>query len=163
MAKGEEKADDNFRHIVRISNTDIDGNKQIADGMRKIKGIGFSFANAVCVSAGIDKHKKLGHITDDEVKRIEDTIKNATSKLPLWLVNRRKDREDIGPKHLVTTDLKFANENDLRLMQRIRSYRGVRHMTNSPVRGQKTRSNFRRNKGKVLGVAKSKQTGTSGK
>ena len=163
MAKNVEKPDDNFRYIVRISNTDLDGNKKVIDSIRKIKGVGFSFANAICAVTQVDKYKKIGHAEDSEVKQIEETIKNAATKFPIWLVNRRKDREKTEPRHLVTTDLAFAHENDLRMMKRIRSYRGMRHMTNSPVRGQKTRSNFRRNKGKVLGVAKSKQSGTSGK
>ena len=158
-----EKSGDEFRYIVRISNTDIDGNKQVGEAMKKVKGVGFSFANAICASTGINKHKKLGHLTDDEVKQIEEAISNAAMRLPAWLLNRRKDSEETKPRHLVTSDLTFANENDLRTMKRIKSYRGIRHMTNSPVRGQRTRSNFRKNKGKVLGVAKTKQTGTSGK
>ena len=157
MAKEKEpKIDENFRYIVRISNADIDGKKQIVDGMRKIKGVSFMLANAVCASTKVQKTKRFGDITDEEIQKLEEGVKNA-SKLPSWLLNRRKDKETEEPRHLVTTDLKFANESDLRLMKKIRSYRGVRHMTGSPVRGQKTRSNFRRNKGKVMGVAKSKQ------
>ena len=145
-----------FRYIVRVSNTDIDGNKKIVDGMRKIKGVSFMVSNALCNSTKVSKNKKFGDITDEEVQKLEEGIKNIT-KLPSWLLNRRKDRETDQPNHLVTTDLKFATETDLRLMKKIKSYRGTRHMTGSPSRGQKTRSNFRRNKGKVMGVAKSKQ------
>ena len=151
------KPDDDFRYIVRISNTDIDGNKKVVDGLRKVKGISFTFANALCTLTNVDKNKKFGNITDEESKKLEEGLKNAAKQLPSWLLNRRKDRDTLTPKHLVTTDLKFATENDLRMMKKIKSYRGIRHMSGSPVRGQKTRSNFRRNKGKVMGVAKSKQ------
>ena len=48
--------------------------------------------------------------------------------------------------------LKMAKENDVKRMKTIRCYKGVRHAFNLPVRGQRTKSNFRRNKGKVMGV-----------
>lgn len=151
-----DKPDEDFNYIVRIANADLDGNKKVVDGLRKIKGIGFTFANAVCASANLDKDKILGKLSTDEVSQIEETIKTAHSKFPNWLLNRRRNIEDNSSVHMVTTDLTFAQENDIRQMQRIRTYRGVRHMANAPVRGQRTRSNFRKNKGKVLGVAKSK-------
>ena len=156
MAEKKAPKDSDFRYIVRVSNTDIDGNKKIIDGMRKIKGVSFMVSNALCTSTKVPKNKKFGDITDEEIQKLEEGIKNI-SELPSWLLNRRKDRETDQPNHLVTTDLKFATETDLRLMKKIKSYRGIRHMTGSPSRGQKTRSNFRRNKGKVMGVAKSKQ------
>ena len=160
-----EKPKDDFKYLVRISNTDLDGNKKIVDSIRKIRGIGFTFANAVCQSAGVKTIKKTGYLSDDEVKKLEETIKTAHSKFPAWLLNRRRNAEDGSSLHMVTVDLKFAQENDIRQMQRIRTYRGVRHMAGAPVRGQRTRSNFRRNKGKVLGVVKSKaiQQATAGK
>ena len=148
--------DANFRHLVRISNTDIDGNKKVIDGIRKIKGIGFSFANAVCKTAGVSKSEKLGKVSDADVKKLQDAINNASSRIPQWMLNRRRNVEDDTSGHLVTTDLSYAQENDIRQMQRIKSYRGIRHMSGAPSRGQHTRSNFRRNKGKVLGVAKAK-------
>jgi len=151
-----EKPKDDFKYLVRISNTDVDGNKKTLDSVRKIKGVGFSMANAICNLAGVDKNVKIGNLKDEDVKKIELALTNASSKLPQWMLNRRRNAEDNSSSHMVTTDLTFAQENDIRQMQRIRSYRGVRHMAGAPVRGQRTRSNFRRNKGKVLGVAKSK-------
>jgi len=151
-----EKPNEDFRYLVRISNTDLDGNKKVVDSIKKIRGVGFAFANAVCSVAGIEKGRKTGNLNDEEVKKIEDVIVNAHSKLPEWILNRRRSIEDNSSKHLVSTDLSFAQENDIRQMQKIRSYRGIRHMAGAPVRGQRTRSNFRKNKGKVLGVVKSK-------
>ncbi len=151
-----EKQDENFRYIVRISNTDLEGKRKVVDSIRKIRGISFSFANALCSLSGIDKNTITGNLSDAEVSRIEDSLKNASLKLPVWMLNRRRDIESNSSAHLVSTDLTFAQENDVRQMQRIRSYKGVRHMAGAPVRGQRTRSNFRKNKGKVLGVTKSK-------
>ena len=155
--------DSNFRHLVRISNTDLDGNKKLIDSIRKIKGISFSFANAICKTSGVPKNEKLGNVSEADVKKLQDAINDASSRVPQWMLNRRRNLEDDTSKHLVTTDLSYAQENDIRQMQRIRSYRGIRHMSGSPSRGQRTRSNFRRNKGKVLGVAKSKTGKTGGK
>ncbi len=75
------------------------------------------------------------------------------------MLNRRKDVETGEDKHIVTTDINFVNDNDIKVMKMIRCYKGIRHSMGLPVRGQKTRSNFRKNKGKVMGVKRSKKTG----
>ena len=147
---------ENFRHIVRISNTDIDGNKKVVDGIRKIKGIGFVFANAICTLSKVNRHEKLGNLGEQEISKLTETITKAGTMLPEWMFNRRRNIETGESAHLITADLTFAHENDIRQMQRIRSYKGIRHMAGAPVRGQRTRSNFRKNKGKVQGVIKAK-------
>jgi small subunit ribosomal protein S13 len=68
------------------------------------------------------------------------------------MLNRRKDMETGEDRHLTTADLKFFNDNDIKMMKKMRSYKGIRHMEGLPVRGQKTKSKFRKNKGKVMGV-----------
>ena len=156
-------AEKEFKHFVRIANTDLDGNKQIAYALRKIKGIGFQFANMICSFSGIEKNKKTGDLTEEDVKKINEIIKDPSKYgAPVWMMNRRKDYEDNSNKHLITSDLDFTKDNDLKRLKKIKSYRGIRHMFGLPVRGQRTKSNFRRNKGKVTGVKKSKQ-GKAGK
>ena len=59
-----------------------------------------------------------------------------------------------------TSDLRFIQDNDIKMMKKIKSYKGIRHMFRLPVRGQCTRSNFRKNKGKGMGV---KRKGKKGK
>ncbi len=72
---------------------------------------------------------------------------------PVWMLNRRKDLELGEDRHLITSDLTFTQDNDIKMLKKIRSYKGVRHILGQPVRGQRTKSNFRKNKGKVhLGV-----------
>ncbi len=157
------KEKESFRYIVRIMNTDLDGKRKILDSIRKIKGIGFSFAHAVCTKAAIDWNKRIGDTSDEEIKRVEEVISKAASTFPHWMLNRRRNPDDATPKHLVTTDLTFSQENDIRQLKKMRCYRGVRHMAGAPVRGQRTRSNFRKNKGKVLGVVKAKPTAAKAK
>lgn len=142
-----------LKYFIRIANNDLDGKKSIIQSLTGIKGVGFSFANAVCGISGIDKKKKTGYLSDEEAKKIEEIINNpARHGIPAWLFNRRKDPEDSQDKHLLTSTLAFVRDNDVKLMKKIKSYKGMRHAYGLPVRGQKTRSNFRRNKGKVLGV-----------
>lgn len=157
----QEQTQAQFRHIVRIANTDLDGNRKIGDAIRKIKGVGFSFASAVCQLAKIEGSKKAGNLLPEEVKRIDEAIATASKTVPVWMLNRRKDIEDGTDKHLIGADLTFAQESDIRFMKQIRSYKGVRHTMGAPVRGQRTRSNFRRNKGKVIGVVKKKEGATA--
>ncbi|MBS3131478.1 30S ribosomal protein S13 [Candidatus Woesearchaeota archaeon] len=156
MAEQKQESAENFRYFVRIANTDLDGNKHILLSLGKIKGINIMFANAVCRMAGVDIMKKTGTLSDDEVKRIEEVLKDpAKHRIPAWLFNRRKDPETGESGHLMTSNLIFTHENDIKKMKKIRSYKGQRHASGHPVRGQRTKSNFRKNKGKVsLGVKK---------
>lgn len=150
-------AEKEFKHFVRIVNTDLEGNKQIAYALRKIKGVGFQFANLICSLSGVDKTKKVGYLSEEDIKKLDDVIKNPSkSGVPNWMLNRRRNYEDNTNKHLITSDLDFTKDNDIKRMKKIKSYKGVRHMFGLPVRGQRTKSNFRRNKGKVTGVKKSK-------
>ncbi len=145
-----------IKHLVRIANTDLDGNKLIAFALSKIKGVGVSFANAACRIAGIDVNKKAGMLTDAEVKKVEEVVKDPIKAgLPPWMVNRRFDAETGQNKHLLSGDLQFTIENDIKILKKIKSYKGIRHILGQPVRGQRTRSNFRKNKGKVMGVRRS--------
>ena len=149
-------AEQTVRHLVRIVNTDLDGSKPLCKALTKIKGVGFMFANAACILAQMDKYKKVGLLTDEEIKKISDVLKEpAKFSVPSWLLNRRKDPEDGTDKHLVSANVSFVSENDIKYMKKMRSYKGMRHSLGQPVRGQRTRSNFRKNKGKVsLGVKK---------
>ena len=143
-----------YRYIVRIVNTDLDGSKPISHALNRIKGISFMFSNALCTIANIDKKKLAGQLNETEIKRLNDILLSPSQYgFPHWMLNRRSDFETGTDKHLLAADLRFQVDNDIKLMKKIRSYKGVRHMLGQPVRGQKTKSNFRRNKGSAsLGV-----------
>lgn len=150
-----------FRHLVRISSTDIKGDKPLMFGMRKIKGVSYMLANAVCNVTKMDPTTKVGELTDVQIEKIEDAISNPQKyKIPTWMLNRRKDYQTGEDKHLVMGDLKFQKENDLKRLMKIKSNKGYRHAAGLPVRGQKTRSNFRKKRGKTsLGVQRKKVQG----
>lgn len=144
---------DKFRYLVRIVNTDIKGEKQIGNGLTRIKGVGFMLANAACNVAKIDKSKKTGDLSEDEVNKLNDILRNPLKhQMPVWLLNRRKDLEDHTDKHLLSGDLEYTKDMDIKRMKMIKVYKGMRHAFGLPVRGQRTKSNFRKNKGKVQGV-----------
>ena len=142
-----------FKHIIRIVNTDLDGHKPISHALKKIKGVSSIFANAICLTTNINKTKKSGELSDAEVKKIHDVLKNPEGAgFPSWMLNRRKDYETGVDKHVLTSDMDFIQNNDVRRLMKTKSNRGLRLAAGLPVRGQRTRSNFRRNKGKVQGV-----------
>lgn len=140
------------KSLVRVLSTDIPGEKNLLYGLTRIKGISYSFANAICQSLGFDKKRKVVSLSEDEIKKIEAFIQNPN--IPSFLMSRRRDIETGKDTHPVTTMLNLQHEFDIRRLKSIRSYRGWRHALGLPVRGQRTRSHFRT--GKSLGVQKSK-------
>ena len=138
--------------IVRILSRDIEGAMKIYPGLTKIKGVSWTLSNAVCKILKVDKNRKIGSLTAEEISKISDFIKNP--KLPSHLLNRRSDFETGEDKHLTGGDLELRTDFDIKRLKKIKSYRGYRHMSGLPSRGQRTRSNFRKNKSKGVGIKK---------
>jgi small subunit ribosomal protein S13 len=138
--------------IVRILSSDIEGKTAVYAGLTKIKGVSWSFANAICNSLKLDKRKKIGALTDKEIEKISEFIKNP--KIPLYIYNRRNDFETGEDKHLIGSDLDLSKEFDIKRLKKIKSYRGLRHSVGLPSRGQRTKSHFRTNKKKSVGIKK---------
>jgi len=142
-----------FRHIVRIAATDIDGNLNTLHGLAEIKGVGISFANAICRILGIDPKMKIGFLTDEEISKIEGVLKNPREYgIPPWMLNRRKDYETGEDKHLISADLIYYVKQDIEREKKIKSWRGIRHALGMKVRGQRTRTTGRT--GVTVGVRK---------
>jgi len=138
--------------IVRILSKDIEGKMSVYSGLTKIKGVSWAMANATCKLLGIDKNRKVGSLTEQEISKISEFLKNPS--FPEHMKNRRKDFETGKDKHLVGTDLELQTEFDIKNLKKIKSYKGYRHMSGLPVRGQRTKSNFRRNRKKGTGIKK---------
>ncbi|MEM2972159.1 MAG: 30S ribosomal protein S13 [Candidatus Bathyarchaeia archaeon] len=142
-----------FRHILRIVDADVDGTLKAPYALRKIKGISLNLANAILKKAGINPDVRAGFLTEADVERIEEIIKEPTRfGLPDWLLNRRKDLETGKDMHLISADLVLRTKMDIEQMKEIKSWRGYRHAYGLKVRGQRTRTTGR--KGKALGVKK---------
>ena len=138
--------------IVRILSKDIEGRMKLYPGLTKIIGVSWTLSNAICKVLKMDKDRKIGSLTKEEILKISEFIKNP--KLPSYLHNRRSDFETGEDKHLTGGDLELRKDFDIKRLKKIKSYKGYRHMSGLPLRGQRTRSNFRKNKGKRVGIKK---------
>ncbi len=130
--------------LIRILATDIPGNKSIYSGLTDIKGISWTFSNAICRKLGMNKTKKIEELNEGEIKKIVSFLENPD--VPQFLMNRRKDYETGENKHLIGNKWDLQKEFDIKRMKKIKSYKGVRHTLGQPVRGQRTKSHFRANK-----------------
>ncbi|MCX8193965.1 MAG: 30S ribosomal protein S13 [Candidatus Pacearchaeota archaeon] len=153
ITKTEEKKEKGREEVIRIAATDIPARLSVYAGLTKIKGISWAFSSAICRALNIDKKRKISTLTDNEIEKITSFVKNPSS-LPSWILNRRYDIETGKDRHLITTELDLQREFDIRRMKKIKCYKGIRHALGQPVRGQRTRSHFR--KGRSIGVTRSK-------
>jgi len=142
-----------FRHVVRLGGRDLNGKKKVLAALADIKGIGFSTANAVLNKLNIDADVRLGSLSENDLNRIDDYVRNLQSKVEFpYLLNRRKDPSSGSNIHLIGSDLDFVVKDDIRREKEVMSWRGIRHSLGLKVRGQRTRTTGR--KGLTVGVRK---------
>jgi small subunit ribosomal protein S13 len=133
--------------------TDVAGTLKTVYALTEIKGISLSLSNAVLKKAGVNPDLRVGFLTESDVEKIEEVIKDPTKHgLPTWLLNRRKDVETGKDMHLISADLVLRTKTDIDHAKEIRSWRGYRHAYGLKVRGQHTKTTGRA--GKALGVKK---------
>jgi len=139
--------------MVRIVGNDIPGERKMIVGLTQVRGVGYMFANTILNFLKINPNQRIGYLSPEQIKSIENVIKNpSTSNFPSWFLNRRKDVETGEDKHLITSDIAFTVRNDIEREKTVGSWRGIRHMFGLKVRGQRTRCTGR--KGGAVGVAK---------
>ncbi|NLY48328.1 MAG: 30S ribosomal protein S13 [Clostridiales bacterium] len=122
--------------MARISGVDLPRDKRIEIGLTYIYGIGRSSANRILKEANVDPNTRVRDLTDDEVGRIRDVI----------------DRTQV-----VEGDLRREIALNIKRLQEIGCYRGIRHRKGLPVRGQRTKTNARTRKGPRRTVANKKK------
>ena len=145
-----------FRHIIRVAETDVDGTIKVPFALSKIKGIGTNLAHLIVKKAGINPETRAGFLSDEEIERIENVIANPTKHgIPEWCLNRRKDIETGKNIHLTGAELTFKIKTDIERMKTIKCWRGYRHAYGLKVRGQRTRTTGRI--GKAVGVKKKRR------
>jgi small subunit ribosomal protein S13 len=147
-------AEQKQERIVRILGKDIEGNVKLYPGLTQIKGVSWTLANATCRKLNIPKTKKIGELSEAEINKISEFLKKP--EVPNYILNRRKDLETGEDKHLLGADLELKTEFDIKRLKKIKVYRGLRHAIGLPMRGQRTKSNFRRNRKKGAGIKKKK-------
>jgi len=101
-------------------------------------------------------YKRVGELSEEEVKALEEYISNISRNFPDYVLNRRFDRFTGESHHLIGSDVKFIMERDIEFEKSIDSWRGIRHKLGLKVRGQRTRTTGRKSKVPV-GVRRKKK------
>jgi small subunit ribosomal protein S18e len=155
MSRIQFKTEKDFKFILRIFNSNIDGKQKIPYALRKIKGIGRRFAKVVTIKAGLDPNRRAGELTEEEIEKIVDVVnKPLDYDLPKWILNRKKDVKDGTYTQQVANGWDTKIREDLERMKKMKLHKGLRHYFGLRVRGQHTCSTGRR--GKTIGVSRTK-------
>ncbi len=150
------KEKDDFLYIVRMAGKDLKGERNVVLALADLDGIGNRLASTILRTLSLPTDKKIGDFGEENIEKLRDFIESREyEKIPGWMLNHRKDVVTGKDLNLVANDLNVLNMEDINLMKKIKSYKGVRHETGHKVRGQRTRSNGR--KGLAIGVIKKKE------
>ena len=122
--------------MARISGVDLPREKRVEIGLTYVYGIGRTSASRILTAAGVNPDTRVKDLTDDEVKNIQEVINES---------------------QLVEGDLRREIALNIKRLQEIGCYRGIRHRKSLPVRGQKTKTNARTCKGPRKTVANKKK------
>lgn len=150
----DQKEDDDFQYIVRIANTDIDGGKKLIHGLSSIKGIGRHMSTFLIKKTGLDVNQKMGYLSEKQIDTISKAIESIQDEAPKWMLNHQKEYETGEDIHIIGPEIELRLRDEINIMKKIRSYKGIRHERGLTVRGQRTRGNNR--KGLTLGVSKAR-------
>lgn len=122
--------------MARISGVDLPREKRVEIGLTYIYGIGRASSNRILAEAGVNPDTRVKDLTDDEVKKLASIIADTQT---------------------VEGDLRREIAMNIKRLQEIGCYRGIRHRKSLPVRGQKTKTNARICKGPRKTVANKKK------
>ena len=122
--------------MARISGVDLPREKRVEIGLTYIYGIGRTSANRILAEAGVNPDTRVKDLTDDEVKKLAAVVADTQT---------------------VEGDLRREIAMNIKRLQEIGCYRGIRHRKGLPVRGQKTKTNARTRKGPRKTVANKKK------
>lgn len=123
--------------MARIAGVDLPREKRIEIGLTYVYGIGRATSNKILAEAGVNPDTRVRDITDDEVKKITEAIEKLNVT--------------------VEGDLRREVALNIKRLQEIGCYRGIRHRKGLPVRGQNTKNNARTRKGPKRTVANKKK------
>ncbi len=147
---------ENFQYIVRIANKDIKGERPLSLALGDVEGIGDRLASILLKKFQLEPKMQIGELSEDKILEIRKYVENKEyDDMPVWLLNHRRDITTGKNLNLLSNDLKLQINDDINLMKKMRSYRGVRHERGHKVRGQRTRSNGRH--GLSMGVIRKRQ------
>lgn len=117
--------------MARIAGVNIPDNKHVEYSLAYINGIGVSLGRKICLQANVKLGTKVSDLTDQEMERI---------------------REIIDKNYKVEGDLRMEISQNIKRLKEVGAFRGIRHIKNLPVRGQRTKTNARTKRGKKVTV-----------
>lgn len=121
--------------MPRVIGIDIPDNKRLEISLTYLYGIGRKLSNDIIARLGLDPDMRAKKLTDDDLSRLNALLQ---------------------AEYVVEGDLRRQVQNNIKRLINIHSYRGLRHRTSLPVRGQRTRTNARTRKGRRKTVANKK-------
>ncbi|MDD2487010.1 MAG: 30S ribosomal protein S13 [Candidatus Gracilibacteria bacterium] len=121
--------------MARIAGVSLPNGKHVEIALTYVYGVGRSMSNKVLDKVGIEKTLKIETLSEDQLDKIRDELKN----------------------HLIEGDLRREVAQNIKRLQEVNSYRGFRHKKHLPVRGQRTKTNARTRKGKAVSIANKKK------
>ncbi|MCK9273234.1 30S ribosomal protein S13 [Candidatus Gracilibacteria bacterium] len=121
--------------MARIAGVTLPNGKHVEIALTYVYGVGRSLSNKVLDEVKIPKNKKIETLSEEELDQIRDELK----------------------KHIIEGDLRREVSQNIKRLQEINSYRGIRHKKHLPVRGQRTKTNSRTRKGKAVSIANKKK------
>jgi len=116
--------------MARIAGVDLPSEKRIEAALPYIYGIGATLAKKILADCSLDPNKRTKNLSEEEVNKLAREIE----------------------KYKVEGDLRRETQSNIKRLQEIASYRGLRHSKNLPVRGQRTRVNARTKRGKKVTI-----------
>lgn len=122
--------------MARIAGVDLPRDKRVENGLTYIYGIGLSSSQEILAKTGINPDTRVRDLTEDEVQKI---------------------RETIGEEYKVEGDLRRETALNIKRLIEVNSYRGKRHRSGLPLRGQRTKTNARTRKGPRKAIAGKKK------
>ena len=122
--------------MARIAGVDLPRDKRVEIGLTYIYGIGLSSSQEILAKTGINPDTRVRDLTEDEVQKI---------------------RETVGEEYKVEGDLRRETALNIKRLIEVNSYRGKRHRSGLPLRGQRTKTNARTRKGPRKAIAGKKK------
>lgn len=122
--------------MPRVIGIDIPDNKRLEISLTYIYGVGRRLSNEIISRLGLDRNMRAHKLTQDDIARLNGLLQ---------------------AEYMVEGDLRRKLQNDIKRLINIHSYRGLRHRTGLPVRGQRTKTNSRTRKGRRKTIANKKK------
>merc|ERR1712071_449333 len=124
---------EDFQHILRVQNTNIDGNIKVTHALTAIRGMGRRFTDVVLKKAEIDRSKRAGQLSEAEMEQIQTVMANPKNfKIPVWFLNRQRDWKDGKDGQMTSNNLDNKLREDIDRMKKIRLHRGTQSRVKRP-------------------------------